>query len=258
MRRPSKLTMMVLTSAVVGSTVGNFALAAVAPRDEPRSPLPVLEPAPPGTVVFDDDGGRVQIVPLRAVPPSEVSYHGGPVITGGTVQAIFLGSAWRNEGLRGRESQTLEALLGRGGAAITAALSRLGLEARELVGLEQLAQLAQLAQLTQEDPLDPLEGASISDLEIQARIDGLASGGAHGPLDLHAVYVVFLAPGLRSTLGVSSSEKDFAAYHNHFHAAAGVVRYVVVPYDRDRSRWLENARRSLVQALVNPEGNGWY
>jgi hypothetical protein len=246
MRRPSKLTMMVLTGAVVGSTVGNLALAAAAPRSEPRSPLPVLEAAPPGTVVFDDDGGRVQIVPRRVVPPSEVSYHGGPVITGGTVQAIFLGSAWRDEGLRGRESQALEALLGRGGAAVAASLSRLGLEARELVGLAQ------------EDPLDPLGGASISDLEVQARIDGLASGGAHGPLDLHAVYVVFLAPGLRSTLGVSSSGKDFAAYHNHFHAAAGVVRYVVVPYDSDPSRWLGNARRSLVQALVNPEGNGWY
>ena len=102
-----------------------------------------------------------------------------------------------------------------------------------------------------------MEGASISDLEVQARLDGVASG-ARGPLDLHAVYVVFLAPGLRSTLGVTSSEKDFVAYHNHFHAAAGVVRYVVVPYDRELSRWLENARRSLVQALVNPEGNGWY
>jgi hypothetical protein len=246
MRRPCNLTMMALTGVVVGSTLGNFALAAAAPCDEPRSPLPVLAAAPPGTVVFDDDGGRVQIVPRRAVPPSEVSYHGGPVIAGGTVQAIFLGSAWRDEGLRGREPQTLEALVGRGGAAITAAFSRFGLESRELIVLAQ------------EDPLDPLEGASISDLEIQARIEGLASGGTRGPLDLHAVYVVFLAPGLRSTLGVSSSEKDFAAYHNHFHAAAGVVRYVVVPYDRDPSRWRENARQSLVQALVNPEGNGWY
>jgi hypothetical protein len=32
----------------------------------------------------------------------------------------------------------------------------------------------------------------------------------------------------------------------------------VVPYDGELTRWLETARRSLVQALVNPEGNGWY
>jgi hypothetical protein len=254
MRRPCKhryrkLAMLALAGVVAGSTAGNLALAAAASRDEPRSSLPVLEPAPAGTVVFDDDGGRVQIVPRRAVPPSEVSYHGGPVITGGTVQLIFLGSAWRDPDTRGRETQALEALPGRGGpeiGAIGAALSRYGLEARELAGLAR------------EDPLDPLEGASISDLDIQARLDGVVSGGTRGPLDLHAVYLVLLAPGLRSTLGVSSSEHDFAAYHNHFHAAAGVVHYVVVPYEGELSRWLEAARRSLVQALVNPEGNGWY
>jgi len=254
MRRPCtshsrKLTMLALAAVVAGWTSGSLApaAAAAAPRNEPRSSLlPVLEAAPAGTVVFDDDGGRVQIVPRRAVPPGEVSYHGGPVVTGGTVQAIFLGSGWREAGPRGREARALEALVGGGGAAIGAALSRFGLEARELVGLAR------------EDPLDPLAGASVSDLEVQARIDALASGEARGPRDLPAVYVVFLASGLRSTLGVSSSENDFVAYHNHFHAAAGVVRYVVVPYDRDLSRWLEAARRSLVQALVNPEGNGWY
>jgi hypothetical protein len=255
MRRPCtsrsrQLTMLALAAVVAGWIPGSLApaaAAAAAPRDEPQSSLPaVLEAAPAGTVVFDDDGGRVQIVPRRAVPPGEVSYHGGPVVTGGTVQAIFLGSGWREVGPRGREARALDALVGGGGAAIGAALSRCGLEARELVGLAR------------EDPLDPLAGASVSDLEVQARIDALASGEARGPRDLPAVYVVFLAPGLRSTLGVSSSENDFAAYHNHFHVAAGVVRYVVVPYDRDLSRWLEAARRSLVQALVNPEGNGWY
>jgi len=247
--RPRKLAMLAFAALAVGSTSGALTPAAAAPRDAPRSPLPVLEPAPAGTVVFDDDGGRAQIVPRRAVPPSAASYHGGPVVEGGTVQAIFVGSAWRDEGLRGRESQALDALLGRGGSeigAIGAALLRFGLEPRELAGLAQ------------EDPLDPLDGASISDLEIQARIDRVASDGARGPLETSAVYLVFLAPGLRSTLGVSSSERDFAAYHNHFHAAAGVVRYVVVPYDGEPSRWLDSARRSLVQALVNPEGNGWY
>src|SRR5258708_22965166 len=124
--------MMVLPGGVVGSTLGTLALAAAAPRSEPRSPLPVLEAAPPGTVVFDDDGGRVQIVPRRAVPPSEVSYHGGPVITGGTVQAIFLGSAWRDAGPRRRESQAPEALVGHRGAeggAVRPAPSPLGLPA---------------------------------------------------------------------------------------------------------------------------------
>ena len=70
--------------------------------------------------------------------------------------------------------------------------------------------------------------------------------------------MVFLAPGLGSTLGAKSSAQDFAAYHNHLHSSAGVFHYVVVPYDENASRWISAARQSLHQALINPEGNGWY
>ena len=101
-----------------------------------------------------------------------------------------------------------------------------------------------------------MASATISDLEIQTRLDNLLSGAGH--IEASSVYVVFLAPGLGSTLGAKTSEKDFAAYHNHFHSAAGVVHYVVVPFDADSSRWLANAHQSLHQALINPEGNGWY
>jgi len=61
----------------------------------------------------------------------------------------------------------------------------------------------------QEDLLDPLDGKAVSDLEIQRRLDALVTSG-HEPVDAGVVFVVFLAPGLRSTLGTSSSEKDFA------------------------------------------------
>ena len=66
-RHCCKLAMLALAAVVAGSTSGSLARAAAAPRYEPRSPLPVLEPAPAGTVVFDDDGGRVQIVPRREI-----------------------------------------------------------------------------------------------------------------------------------------------------------------------------------------------
>ena len=72
------------------------------------------------------------------------------------------------------------------------------------------------------------------------------------------VYVVFLAPGLGSTLGPRATDKDYVAYHNHVHSAAGVIHYAVVPYDGDLSRWVSAARQSLHQTLINPEGNGWY
>jgi hypothetical protein len=80
----------------------------------------------------------------------------------------------------------------------------------------------------------------------------------NGPVDPNAVYVVFLAPGLGSTLGHKKSEKDYVAFHNDYHAAGGLVRYVVVPYDADAARWTAGALAGLHQAVINPEGNGWY
>jgi hypothetical protein len=223
-------TKAIVVTLALAWTAGAVARAGEIPEKQLTTPPAVLEAAA-GTVVFDDDGGRAQIVPRRAVPKRELSYHGGPVVQGGSVQAVFLGSAWRERANREAEPRALEGLTRRAGGALPGAL--------------------------QEDLLDPLDGKTVSDLEIQRRLDALVAN-AHEPLDADLVYVVFLAPGLRSTLGTSSSEKDFLAYHNHYHAAAGVVRYVVVPYEAESARWLEAARESLAQALVNPEGNAWY
>jgi len=224
-------------------TLGGVSRAAEAPQAEVAAPPAVLENAPAGTVVFDDDGGRAQVIPRREVAKQAATYHGGPVVSRGNVQAIFLGSAWREAANRALESRVVAGLAGREHAST---LAKYGLEATDLPGL------------LQEDLLDPLENRTVSDLEVQRRLDALFASGTFGPYEANAVYVIFLAPGLRSKLGQSSSDKDYVAYHNHFHAAAGVVRYVVVPYEADFSRWQGNARQSLVQALINPEGNAWY
>ena len=237
MNRACILTTLALT------LTGGFA-AAEPPQPQAHAAPAVLEGAPKGTVAFDDDGGRAQIIPRKAVPGRDATYHGGPVVAHGTVQAVFLGSGWRGKANRGMESKVMESLRAAGSAEHTAALQRFGVAAWEAPGLAI------------EDPAgDPLQGNRISDLEIQSRLDNLLSGA---PIDVNAVYVVFLAPGLESSLGARSSVRDFAAYHNHFHVAAGTVHYVVVPFDGEPSRWLANAHQSLGQALINPEGNGWY
>jgi hypothetical protein len=222
------------------------ARAAEVSQAQPAASAPtaaVLENAVAGTVVFDDDGGRAQIVPKRAVEKRAASYHGGPTVSKGNVQAIFLGSAWREAGNRALEARAVSGLAGKEHAS---ALAQYGIEASDLPGLFH------------EDLLDPLENKTVSDLDVQERLDRLFTNGTVGPYEANAVYVIFLAPGLRSKLGESGSEKDYLAYHNHFHSAAGVVRYVVVPYDANFSRWQGSARESLVQALINPEGNAWY
>lgn len=227
---------LILATLALTLTGGSASRAAEKPQTPPPASA-ILENAPRGTVVFDDDGGRAQIIPHKAVASQEATYHGGPVVSQPTVQAVFLGHDWRKN--RAKENEILSALRSQTGAE-----PRYGIKAWELAG--QIEDLAG----------DPLHGSSISDLEIQIRLDNLLGGA--GPLDAGTVYVVFLAPGLGSTLGPKATDKDYAAYHNHVHSAAGVIHYAVVPYDGDLSRWASAARQSLRQAVINPEGNGWY
>jgi hypothetical protein len=236
-------TLILATLALV-ATGGSASLAAGQPQPPAPAAAAVLDHAPKGTVVFDDDGGRAQIVPRTAAESRDATFHGGPVVSGAAVQTLFLGSGWRERSNRAKESEATAALRDPRGAAATS-LSRYGLKGWEVAGQPL------------EDPAgDPVAGPAISDLEIQGRLDSLLGGA--GPLDPKVVYVIFLAPGLGSTLGSASSARDFAAYHNHLHSAAGVFHYVVVPYDDDAARWLAAARQSLHQAVINPEGNGWY
>jgi hypothetical protein len=232
-----------LALAVTGGSLARAAQDAPKPLSQTSPAAAVLEHAPKGTVVFDDDGGRAQIVPRQAAESRDATFHGGPVVSGANVQAVFLGDGWRDRANRDKEGQAIAALREPRGDADT--LAKYSLKAWGIAGQPL------------EDPAgDPVASKTISDLEIQSRLDSLLGGA--GPLDPKTVFVVFLAPGLGSTLGAKSSAQDFAAYHNHLHAAAGVFHYVVVPYDEDATRWISAARQSLHQTVINPEGNGWY
>ena len=210
------------------------AAAQAPPQAAAHRPAPgdVLDAAPAGTVLRDDDDGRVQIVPRHPISATPVIDHGGPVVERESLQLVFLGSGWLEDAPRSLERRVTDAVT-----------------AGHHVGAPAF-----------EDPVDPPGHQSISDLAIQHRLaDLLASERQSDPPEQGTVYVVFLAPGLEGTLGAhSSSTKDFAAYHNYFHASEGLVRYVVVPYDESFELWVSAARQSLVQALINPEGNGWY
>jgi hypothetical protein len=214
---------------------------AAVPTQAPAAPgAASSEKAAKSSIVFDDDGGRTQIVPRREGEGREAKDHGGPVLAHGTVQAVFLGSAWRQPENREKEAVAMKALQAR--------MSGESLAKYRVKPWE--ASLPLVEDLTG----DPLSAPALSDLEVQARLDALVNG----PVDPNAVYVVFLAPGLGSTLGAKRTEKDYSAYHNDYHAAGGLVRYVVVPYDADAARWTAGALAGLRQAVINPEGNGWY
>lgn len=226
-----------LTLILAGASSSYAALPSQSPAAPAAAPS---QPAVKGSLVYDDDGGRTQIVPRREGEGREAKFHGGPVLAHGSVQAVFLGSAWRQPENRDKEAVAMKALQA---PVSTESLAKYKVKPWE-------ASLPLVEDLTG----DPLSTSSLSDLEIQARLDALVNG----TVDPNAVYVVFLAPGLGSTLGARKTEKDYAAFHNDYHAAGGLVRYVVVPYDADAARWTAGALAGLRQAVINPEGNGWY
>ena len=98
----------------------------------------------------------------------------------------------------------------------------------------------------------------MNDLKIQATLDRAMNDGALPLRDERVVVVVFLAPDLMSTLGHHRPQRDYDSYHSHFNAHDTNVRYVVVPFNEDAATMKTAAAKSIVRAVVNPDGDGWY
>lgn len=196
--------------------------------------------------LFDDDGGRVFVVSRSASSLRSLSYHGGAVIAAPRQYNIFLGDAWSQPSFRARESAFSNLLTQKG-----AALDQSSLES---YGVKNIYQPAE----SREQPFDFAAGASISDLQIRAALEGMLRTGVITAPDAETVFVVFLPAGVRSTLGTMVSGKHYAAYHNFFHAEQGEVRYAVVPYEAESKQARRIAARALLEAALNPTGTGWY
>ncbi len=100
-------------------------------------------------------------------------------------------------------------------------------------------------------------GVSLSDLQIQARLASMLRDGTVPPPRQETVYLVFLAPGIRSTLASAVGGRDYLAVYNHFHASQGEIRYIVVPVDADPTKEIRTASRALLRELIGPEGDVW-
>ena len=59
----------------------------------------VDRPAEPN-FVFDDDGGKVQIVPADFSVAGPKTFHGGPVLASARQVSIFLGAGWGDQQFR--------------------------------------------------------------------------------------------------------------------------------------------------------------
>lgn len=194
-------------------------------------------------LVFDDDGGKVQIVPADLASGNIKTFHGGHVMDSVQQVSIFLGGGWSDAQARSREA-TLSDL-----AAQTNFTHAAELRQRKVKTLR--------AAPSQEDFSD-LGKAAVNDLVIQRRLADLLASKAIPQPGANTVYVVFLAPGISSTLGGHKAGVDYAAYHNFVNLEAGEVRYVVVPFHENADKHSAAAARALAETALNPNGQGWF
>src|SRR5205807_2193537 len=159
---------------------------------------------------------------------------------------IFLGSDWSDQALRQREAAFSNLLLQTNKGAEQVSIESYGVKNTFLPSENQERSFAFSSDQT------------ISDLRIQNALQDMCNAGDIQRTGPDIIYVVFLPPGISSTLGSMIGGKHFAAYHNFFHHEQGEVHYVVVPFEPDVKLSKQVAARAVLEAALNPTGNGWY
>ena len=189
--------------------------------------------------VTNDDGGKAFIVKMSQL---NNGFKFGQPVDGDIEQhSIFLGSGWADTDLRAREPE----------------LSRLLLGIREHFQPDESEGLGiknRFAPTFSQEKLDIPGNRNCSDLEIQRVLAGMFKDGTLQPPRAGAIYMLFLDPGLHSTLGGLVAEKHYEAYHAFFNASGARVHYVVLPFQPDLQAARQIALRALVVAAASPAG----
>jgi hypothetical protein len=94
----------------------------------------------------------------------------------------------------------------------------------------------------------------LSDIGIKTMLAGLVGAYSLPEAERPTIYVIFLQPNLRSTLGTLTGRKHYLAYHQFLNVGGDRLHYVVVPYEPDFDTAKAIALRALVAAALNPTG----
>lgn len=229
-------TMTTLAIATLIASAAFAASAAAAPiSDEPRAPKILVEK--PGLVTtLDNDGGRVELY-ARSHAARTVEYHGGAVVREPLVEVVFVG-AW---------DKSRADVLRQGIDHISATDA---FQSTHEQGVKSTALPITIRSLAGREKMN--------DLDLQSMIDRAIENASLPSRNDDTVYVLFLSPAISSTLGEKTAGADYASYHSHFHSHDVNVRYVVVPFHDDANVMTQAAATSLIRAIVNPDGDGWY
>lgn len=199
-------------------------------------------PAEPN-FVFDDDGGKVQIVPADFSVAGPKTFHGGPVLASARQVSIFLGAGWGDQQVRSRQTSLHNVTGETTGADLTELRSH---------------NIRVNASASRFEDFTDLSATAVNDLTIQQKLSELLQSKTIPAPATGTVYVIFLAPGIASTLGGSKAGLDYAAYHNFVNLEAGEVHYVVVPFHQDTRQHAAATARAFAETALNPSGQGWF
>ena len=207
-----------------------------------QQPVNLDRPAEPN-FVFDDDGGKAQIVPADFSVAGPKTFHGGPVLSSARQVSIFLGAGWGDQQFRLREAALADV------AADTASTHLAELQQHHVKTLRASPGLEDYSDLSK---------TAVNDLTIQQKLSDLLKSKAIPAPAAGTVYVIFLAPGIQSTLGNNKAGVDYVAYHNFVNLDAGEIHYVVVPFHPDAQQHNAAATRAFAETALNPNGQGWF
>lgn len=192
--------------------------------------------------VIDDDGGRAFIVNSKMKSLMELRRLAGATIVSPQQYTIFFGSRWATPELRARESMLSNLLASIKNQPDANKLSALGIN--NFFG----------PTYSQEVLTNFENDERISDIRIRMVLSDLVKNGLLPLSEPSTIYVIFLQPDLRSTLGRLTGRKHYLAYHQFVNIAGRRLHYVVVPYEDNVETAKAIALRGLVAAALNPKG----
>jgi hypothetical protein len=213
-------------------------IAVLSGTAQAQEPWPPERPDERQQTVMNEDGGRSFIIRPASAPLPGVMKPGGPIVGDLLQHSIFLGSGWADPGLRAREPQL--------GNLLANIRDQAQLDAVEEAGVKNL-----FGPTTSFEKLDMAGARNISDLEIQSVLAGMFKDGQLPRPSADSIYVVFLDPGLHSTLGSLVADKHYVAYHGFFNASGAKIHYAVVPFQPDTKAASQIALRALVVAALH-------
>ena len=189
--------------------------------------------------VTNDDGGKAFIV--KTFQLGSIVKIGQPIDGDIEQHSIFLGSGWADVDMRSREPELSKLLLNIREHIQVDALDRLGIKNR-------------FAPTFSQEKLDIAGKRDVGDLEIQKVLAGMFKEGTLQHPRAGSIYMLFLDPGLHSTLGALVAEKHYQAYHSFFNASGARVHYVVLPFQSDPQAARQIALRAFIVAAAGPAG----